>query len=68
MKDNRRYLLQIAQGKKPKQNLMRVYTVINGEKVLQSERETDFDRDINIEVVTNDAGLLELQTKYKYRE
>lgn len=63
MKDNRRFLLQIARGKQPKQNLMRVYTIVNGEKVLQSEQETDFDREINIEVVTNDAGLLKLQTK-----
>lgn len=63
MKDNRRYLLQVARGEQPKQSLMRVYTVVNGEKMLQSEQETDFDRDINIEVITNDAGLLELQAK-----
>ena len=51
MKDNRRYLLQIARGEQPKQSFIRIYTVINGEKKLQSENEIEFDEDINIEVV-----------------
>ena len=32
MKDNRRYLLQIARGEQPKQSFIRIYTVVNGEK------------------------------------
>ena len=61
MKDNRRYLLQIARGEQPKQSFIRIYTVINGEKKLQSENEIEFDEDINIEIVTSKAELLELQ-------
>lgn len=61
MKDNRRYLLQIARGEQPKQSFIRIYTVINGEKKLQSENEIEFDEDINIEIITSKAELLELQ-------
>ena len=35
--------------------------MINGEKKLQSENEIEFDEDINIEIVTSKAELLELQ-------
>jgi len=70
MRNNRKFLLQIARGKRPKdlQHFYSVYVVVNGERTLRERKEINFDHDINIEVITSSADLLKMQGSDVKRE
>ena len=55
--DKRKFLVQIARGRTPKQVHFRMYCYKNGVKTLLHEEETDWDEDIEVTIVTTKEEL-----------
>lgn len=61
-KDKKALILAFIAGKPPKQHKVRIQTIINGVKALVVDKVTNAPISINIQVFTNNAKLLNLQT------
>lgn len=62
--DKRKYLLQIANGREPQRRYYRLYGYENMKKRLLSEKEIDYDDNIEIIIVSNKDELrLSLQNE-----